>query len=914
MDESQGYRLCCNFSVQGLANLVADLLSDDRSVNSGRALCGWVSVGCGSGEELAESQAEEMFRVLCAAMAKVMCTNKGTSDAQNVCKDLTRRLKDFIGIVSLRGVVSVGARGEFLEHETYCFESRFVQEEMPGEVLDIVKKALTKKSVDVEAGASCSACPSTSVVQASAGASGGEVVEILESDDEENTKESGKHPSMEPGNEGSSSSALLAAGSNTREDAGSPNSDWLTDPRGASSKKTESRTSAPGPLGDRRPSSTAQTAASSARMHETRKDLRPLPLPSSSRYATESSRRQSSGRRPADVKSTLETLQSELKTPSERHSSARASAPSSCSGDVGPELVCLADVAARKRITKSNGSTTARSGDSDIRSHFVKGAGQGKPGGNDVRAESDSNPLVPLEIVPGYGAEVKGWLHGPDAPSFFSRRDASQGVEIKCLADPRAQNMSLAEVIWAEEDSYKMWEQRAREYREEYEEAKKDFDARVDDVNAAALVGDLTPVPARQDAQAADETRTHFLEVPCDDTLKYRVVIERSVLAAIVDIAYGDTEHESVGLLYGEIREQRKEIVVSDCRSLKRHVDKLNFDSVYLDLALLLEHNDEHTKGGKTMVGWFHSHLRPLPVPSAADVEVHKELCTNLFQDKTLAENFVGLICCLDSVSASSSRCNRVTWTAFRASTASEAVRVQWGVKETTGMSFEAVQRCFECVRLAEKENKEMCQELCDSQSIPVRNWLHIKWQEYVTRLLQGTMALALGQVEQSSQNLRLQRAQMRFGRANHVLKGFGDLLKGDTDLAQDVMRSSTSTVLKVNAAAEGREGRSAVLPRAEAGGALPDAPGSRDGCHRQPSTHEVGAFSAGASASSGKVKGKKADKMSSDDSDDFAKTTTSKGERKGKGAFGGGGDGKGERRESKVDAAVSSSKQSATR
>ena len=53
-------------------NIVGDLVSDDAAVNNGRALCGFVYAGCGSGKEFAETKARDMFDVLSLSLARVL--------------------------------------------------------------------------------------------------------------------------------------------------------------------------------------------------------------------------------------------------------------------------------------------------------------------------------------------------------------------------------------------------------------------------------------------------------------------------------------------------------------------------------------------------------------------------------------------------------------------------------------------------------------------------------------------------------------------------------------------------------------------------------------------------------------------------------------------------------------------------
>ena len=132
--------MCCKFSESGLVNLVSDLLSHDKSSHKDKSLCGWIYVGCGSGKELADSKAREMFRVLCAAMARVLCFNKDKYESDTICSELIQRLQGCIGIVSLRDVLQIGERGEFLQHETYCLGSRFQDSDAHDEVRSIVNQ------------------------------------------------------------------------------------------------------------------------------------------------------------------------------------------------------------------------------------------------------------------------------------------------------------------------------------------------------------------------------------------------------------------------------------------------------------------------------------------------------------------------------------------------------------------------------------------------------------------------------------------------------------------------------------------------------------------------------------------------------------------------------------------------------
>ena len=247
------------------------------------------------------------------------------------------------------------------------------------------------------------------------------------------------------------------------------------------------------------------------------------------------------------------------------------------------------------------------------------------------------------------------------------------------------------------------------------------------------------------------------------------------MLAAIVDIAFGDVEHESIGVLYGRVDHDRKQVLVTDCGSMEREPGTLDPFSVVLTEMGLSEAVDKKSKSSNdVLVGWFHTHLYDQPLPSADDAKVHEGIQVN----SRAEHHAVGLICSLDAVNGgATSDCRRVTFTAFRGKSHEQVKRVTWSVRETPALSPAAVQCCFNTVKEMEKENRKLCNNLAGvlslslSQSCIKRKWLNGMWENYLIRLLQGTLPLLLDQLEQSRRNLRIQRAQINARLAQQRMK-----------------------------------------------------------------------------------------------------------------------------------------------
>lgn len=807
---AQGYRLCCDFSVPGLVNIVGDLVSDDVAVNNGKALCGFVYAGCGSGRDFAEARARGMFDVLCASLARVLCLNKDRHDAQKICEDVTRRLRNCVGIVSLRGVLEIDGKGEFLQHETYCFQSRFLVSDSPEEVLEIVRTTFKKRRVAPD---SCHASPTLLPLDAAAPAdtkSSGDVIAI--SDDEGDGTPARARPPPPPKTEANglpqssdaspprtkspasrepsipdrpaapshapsppeASAAHAQAGQAEEDD---DDGSWLNGRSNTKNKSGPNHT----PLQSGRSGLSAGAAASKARM--------PAADPSPSAVNFESALCSGSSgaavsRRGGDKLNATEDKLQKLKQEVGSAGSAR-------SKQTSPDFVSLSerfsDVASQRR----NGAT-ARSGHGDIRSHFTKSDGDAPA----AAADSQEHEVLILDIKEGCGAEVKKWH--VNQPSFFA--GFSEDVPVACLGGARAQDRhgaqcdSIAELDWDKEQAFAIWQRRFKAYEQEFNEHRALWDTWVSCI-PDDLVGEdgcsnaCESEVAKRPNNCTDETAfQNSLEAPSNNLLsRHEVVVERTVLAAIVDIAFGDVEHEGIGLLYGWFDAQREQVIVTECESLKREPNTLDRDSVKLPFesftSAAINRNGKDTSktsakevgGGNTgkLVGWFHTHLNDQPLPSTADADVHQQIAAN----SCVQKDFVGLICSLDAESrGAASDCRRVTFTAFRGKTAGKdlkSTRVAWRVQETPALSPEAVQSCLDSVKKMEQENRELCTSLAgDMKSHIKHRWLHGKWEDYIIRLLQGTVPLLLNQLEQSRRNLRIQRAQIVARLAKQRLKG----------------------------------------------------------------------------------------------------------------------------------------------
>ena len=213
----QGYRLCYEFSAQGLVNVVQELLNG----RNGHDLCGWVFVGFGAGRERAESQADEMFNVLCAAMARVLCVSDDRSEAQNIGKNITRRLRRCIGIVSFRSVMPMKGRGEFLEHETYCLSSPSLDDDCPDYVLQAVKAAFKARRQDAMFSELCNSPPSP-ILPAVDPVGVSDVIEL--SDDEDQSQKTGiatVPPTSDPTENSMHLACLLYTSPSPRDQRGS---------------------------------------------------------------------------------------------------------------------------------------------------------------------------------------------------------------------------------------------------------------------------------------------------------------------------------------------------------------------------------------------------------------------------------------------------------------------------------------------------------------------------------------------------------------------------------------------------------------------------------------------------------------------------------------------------------------------
>ena len=172
----------------------------------------------------------------------------------------------------------------------------------------------------------------------------------------------------------------------------------------------------------------------------------------SAQLQAEYSSRSRFNERETKCKETLETLQKALGT-------ATTKCPSSTFGGGGGDaLVNLAQVVFQKK--------NARSGP-DMRSHFPPLAF--------APSNGESHAVLPLNIVPGHGAEVKKWVL--QEPSFFCRHGGCREVPMLCLRSSEAMlldgEMQRGEVdgemCWDREKAFEIWKQKLQAYEHHYQ-------------------------------------------------------------------------------------------------------------------------------------------------------------------------------------------------------------------------------------------------------------------------------------------------------------------------------------------------------------------------------------------------------------------------------------------------------------
>jgi len=759
---------------------VADLLSE----NNGMELCGWIYVGCGSGKECAESRANDFFMVLCAAMAAVFSINKDKSDSEKISKDLTLRLNSYIGIVSLRDVVRIGARGEFLQHETYCFGSRFVGGDSLEEVVAIVKGSIKNRRSIVPESSSSPPSPIHNPILPDIKRSG----DVIAISDDEGDSPSKPHSHVHNGDENAAQHACdgghsppyssaedeVPSSSSTQTHSGvghSSSTELLT-----ATKVQQSSERTDDDEADKEADSVDRTLNPKGVSHSLAlvspgitvdyEDI-PVSLAASAESVDPCSGTDTSfNARSTKTVDNLKDLQEELypTKPSKSAASAKTSRP-----EEGSPLVSLAEEAKKRNLARSGG---------DIRSHFAVGSVCREFADHSAHAVADQHNELALEIKPGRGAVVKTW-HLQQPPGF-SRLDGFAQVDMACLNTNG--DSKLAEWRWDKEDICSMWHWKLKTFEKEYLEHLKlwkrwqtnvSYELRCGERHgdAAGSAKRKEPDPSVQDLEFLDTLSKPLWE---DTDEKFSVVIDRSVLAAVVDLAFGDTAHESIGVLFGSIDKVTKVVTVTDCRGLKRKVSTLDAHSVEApDMNILF--NMSSDKETNIIVGWFHTHLHHQLLPSKADVLLQQEFQSNL----PSSTESVGLICSLGTRDADVCMqgvqvCSRVSFTLFRSSDSAHATRVKWGVNETPCLSPTAMNRCFDGVKNTVEENRELCGDLFleKEQSKLQKRWLMNKWENYLIDLGQGTLPLMVQQLEQGLVNLRIQHAQITTRFAKQTLTG----------------------------------------------------------------------------------------------------------------------------------------------
>ena len=751
----QGYRLCYEFSAQGLVNVVQELLNG----RNGHDLCGWVFVGFGAGRERAESQADEMFNVLCAAMARVLCVSDDRSEAQNIGKDITRRLRRCIGIVSFRSVMPMKGRGEFLEHETYCLSSPSLDDDCPDYVLQAVKAAFKARRQDAMFSELCNSPPSP-ILPAVDPVGVSDVIEL--SDDEDQSQKTGIATVPPTSDPTENSMHLAGRGANTRKISVGFGALLEAEIEGRVERTN-------GIAGGSTVSMGVSCDGGESGGGNKRLDL---------------------------VEEKLKDLNADLHKPGLPSEGAGLLGRSPCSRRSPP--VCLSKVLKKKEEGRT---AEARSG--DIRSHFS--ADTSDVGGLSGRTEASTScklVAVSLDIVPGLGAEVNNWQL--QEPSFFSSLSPSDTVPMACLT-PDATPVSLAVLDWDKEAAYTMWTRRLEAFQATHREHRQTWNQWTHQISVQKNLckgGEVPPAPARQET-ANTAARGAF----CDSSSannEFSVVISRGVLAAVADQGLSDVAHESLGLLFGQIDKEANEVIITDLKRLQRPIDSLGPDRVELRMESLAS---QPPKAGVHLVGWFHTHLGAEPFPSSADLAIQEdELQANV-------DAGVGLICSFFASDKANSLCNRISFSAFR-SQGKSSQRVKWSVLETQGLSPELAERCLDGVKEMHAENAQLCQRELDAASSPVKKrWVHAMWQRYLIRLVQGSVPLAIQQLEQSRFNLMLQGAHIKARLSSLRLTSRGGSLSHNHGTQAGSPRKGRIITMSMNYSVDAESSNICVLP-----------------------------------------------------------------------------------------------------
>jgi len=251
--------------------------------------------------------------------------------------------------------------------------------------------------------------------------------------------------------------------------------------------------------------------------------------------------------------------------------------------------------------------------------------------------------------------------------------------------------------------------------------------------------------------------------------------VTSAVMAALFGLTLGDARHEVMGVLFGE--EAGRHCIVRHCRVLRR--DEFTSDAVSVsEEALARAVSAMETEfPGERLLGWFHSHISFQPIPSEADVQLHR----TYFSDPGL---FGMLIARLPAARAPAGarpgEGQGAAFLAFRVGPGHQATRVRWEVLELPSAPPEVVREGAVALRTALEEHRAARDALDSLARRGGRDsaWIWSRWVGLLERV-EGAALWAARGAEQVRRNVGVQAAHLRVQLACGAARGPADAETG---------------------------------------------------------------------------------------------------------------------------------------
>jgi len=151
----------------------------------------------------------------------------------------------------------------------------------------------------------------------------------------------------------------------------------------------------------------------------------------------------------------------------------------------------------------------------------------------------------------------------------------------------------------------------------------------------------LSKEPCASPGDFHTDTGLHSLRDPDPEPegkSTFQLLVDDAVISGILDHAYSDTTNEIIGHLGGTYDKQRNVARCTHICPIQRYVKELKKDSVEGDDIDQVEAKNMFEQQEVAVLGWYHSHPRIKPFPSAKDLQMQQD-----FQKQV--EHSVGIIC-----------------------------------------------------------------------------------------------------------------------------------------------------------------------------------------------------------------------------------------------------------------------------